>query len=533
MNATSPNHAAEDVCTSIDQVLSEQQSLSAVDRFSAWHGHHHRPLLEPRYRSLIPLTAPGKGEQYAFDVDLDKCSGCKACVSACHSMNGLDEEETWRSVGLLETGSGEGARRQFVTTACHHCADPGCLNGCPVLAYDKDEVTGIVRHLDDQCMGCSYCLMTCSYEVPRYSRKRGIVRKCDMCQGRLADGEAPACVQSCPNEAIRITVVAQDKLFDRYRSEAAWSEGAANVFLPHSPNPGITVPSTQYRSLLPRADRLAPVHQDDVSPAESHSPLAGLLLFTQLSVGLQVAGALNGSRWALGTSLALGLLGLGSGFLHLGQPLRAWRAFLGWRRSWFSREVIGFGLYMPLAAVSLMLPRLAGLASLVGLLCVATSVMIYAVTDRRYWSLGATAIRFYATVAVGLSATQWLMSGSKAWAFLMAAVLFAKLIVEFAPIRSMRTLPGSVETAGVGPASEMTEIQRSGRLLLGILQPLLLWRFGTALLGGVALPAIAFLTGNLMLWGGVAVLCVVLSEACERCLFFQAVSPTTMPGGRR
>ena len=39
--------------------------------------------------------------------------------------------------------------QQTITSACHHCEDPGCMNGCPVLAYDKDPVTGIVRHLDD------------------------------------------------------------------------------------------------------------------------------------------------------------------------------------------------------------------------------------------------------------------------------------------------------------------------------------------------------------------------------------------------
>ena len=54
-----------------------------------------------------------------------------------------------------------------------------------MLAYDKDPITGIVSHLDDQCIGCSYCIFTCPYEVPKFSSSRGIVRKCDLCQGRL------------------------------------------------------------------------------------------------------------------------------------------------------------------------------------------------------------------------------------------------------------------------------------------------------------------------------------------------------------
>src|SRR5881394_1285781 len=85
----------------LEALLAEQQSLTAVDRFS--HAHDGDAFLPQarRYRDLIPLDAPGTGEQYAFEVELDKCSGCKACVTACHSLNGLDENETWRDVGLL------------------------------------------------------------------------------------------------------------------------------------------------------------------------------------------------------------------------------------------------------------------------------------------------------------------------------------------------------------------------------------------------------------------------------------------------
>ena len=45
------------------------------------------------------------------------------------------------------------------------------MNGCPVGAYEKDADTGIVRHLDDQCIGCSYCILKCPYDVPKYSKK--------------------------------------------------------------------------------------------------------------------------------------------------------------------------------------------------------------------------------------------------------------------------------------------------------------------------------------------------------------------------
>ena len=65
---------------------------------------------------VLPARAPGPGQQYAFAVDLDSCSGCKACVTACHSLNGLDEDETWRSVG----SSHGGARQRPRATNGYH-----------------------------------------------------------------------------------------------------------------------------------------------------------------------------------------------------------------------------------------------------------------------------------------------------------------------------------------------------------------------------------------------------------------------------
>src|SRR5260370_478724 len=126
------------------------------------------------------------------------------------------------------------------------------LNGCPVLAYDKDPLTGLVRHLDVQCIGCQYCIFMCPYEVPKYSERRGIVRKCDMCHQRLAHGEAPACVQACPSEAIRITVVEQEAVRGSYRKNGQSSArinfetaAPANPCLPSSPDPVITLPTTR------------------------------------------------------------------------------------------------------------------------------------------------------------------------------------------------------------------------------------------------------------------------------------------------
>src|SRR5437867_776023 len=74
--------------------LLREQQATAVEKFSQWHGQEELPLQARYYRDLIPLALPGVGEQYAFEVDLDSCSGCKACVVACHNLNGLEEDET-------------------------------------------------------------------------------------------------------------------------------------------------------------------------------------------------------------------------------------------------------------------------------------------------------------------------------------------------------------------------------------------------------------------------------------------------------
>src|SRR5688500_6094561 len=91
----------------LQRLLDEQASLTAVERFSQKHADEKNPLLGSSYKALLPASPPGPGQQYAFEVDLDMCTGCKACVAACHSLNGLDEGETWRAVGLLHGGTAQ------------------------------------------------------------------------------------------------------------------------------------------------------------------------------------------------------------------------------------------------------------------------------------------------------------------------------------------------------------------------------------------------------------------------------------------
>src|SRR5687768_9048468 len=132
MHATLKPPKSERSLSLVDAYLADQRELTAVERFSRHHDDPPapaRPAQERYYRDLIPLTTPAAGQQYAFEVDLDACSGCKSCVTACHSLNGLDADELWRDVGLLVGGGIELPILQHVTSACHHCVEPACMDG--------------------------------------------------------------------------------------------------------------------------------------------------------------------------------------------------------------------------------------------------------------------------------------------------------------------------------------------------------------------------------------------------------------------
>ena len=299
------------------ELLAEQRRLDTpIARFSA--AHDSGAQLSALRSQLIPLTTPGPGEQYAFEVDLDACSGCKACVVACHALNGLEETESWRDVGLVHGGNHRHPFQQTVTTACHHCADPGCLNGCPVLAYEKDPVTGIVRHLDDQCIGCQYCILKCPYDVPKYSERLGIVRKCDLCHQRLADGEAPACAQACPTAAIKIVKVTLNV------APLATTRVDTSRFLPGAPDPRYTQPTTRYLTRRQLPENLVAADATALRLQPPHWPLVALLVLLPMAIGCGLADqALHRRSAALAVmGWVAGALGLALAGLHLGQPLR-------------------------------------------------------------------------------------------------------------------------------------------------------------------------------------------------------------------
>lgn len=514
----------------IEQLLAEQQSLPAVQRFAQWHDDQAEscsvPAAHVSYRSLIPLSAPKLGEQYAFEVDLDACSGCKACVTACHSLNGLDEHETWRDVGLL-VSTDDRPSLQYITSACHHCVEPACLAGCPVKAYDKDPATGIVRHLDDQCIGCQYCVLMCPYDVPKYSQSKGIVRKCDMCRQRLAVEEAPACVGACPNQAIRITTVKQAD---------AIAAAIAGDFLQGAPDPKQTIPTTRFVSKQSHATWRA-ADAAFIKPAHAHWPLVLMLVLTQASVGVLLAermlalcGFTQSTLSLLIASLVLGGVGGQAAAFHLGRPFGAWRAWLGLRTSWLSREIVAFGLYSGVLGTAVLLAwlqrsqQLLALTSwcalVVGLLGVFSSAMIYVATQRPSWNLFRSGGKFLLTSLLFASVAAAVVVNQLWFVAMFAAIskLLYEAICNWHSIDKYGRVSDFYSPLGQAARLVRGPLERLHSLRIVLMCAAQLVMFFSAAGGGWAMTCIA-------------IVLIIAGELLERTLFFTAVSPPKMPGG--
>jgi molybdopterin-containing oxidoreductase family iron-sulfur binding subunit len=186
--------------------------------------------------------------RYAMAIDLDRCTGCGACMVACAAENNVPPAEaranprtgiTPLRVYRVSNGeSGAAERAAFIPMMCMHCGEhTPCESVCPQQAVELDRATGIVDQMPQRCLGCRYCMTACPYHARYFNwfdpawpagmeqtlnpgvapRTRGVVEKCDFCHARLhAAGEraalegrkpaaadwTPACVEACPSQAI-------------------------------------------------------------------------------------------------------------------------------------------------------------------------------------------------------------------------------------------------------------------------------------------------------------------------------------------
>jgi anaerobic selenocysteine-containing dehydrogenase/Fe-S-cluster-containing dehydrogenase component len=184
--------------------------------------------------------------RWGMTIDLNKCIGCSACVTACYSENNIPvvgkedvrrgRELSWLQVQRFFDAREDASNGRFLPMLCQHCDNAPCEPVCPVFAaYHTPE--GLNAQVYNRCIGTRYCANNCPYKVRRFNwwdydfpsplnwqlnpdvtvRSKGVMEKCTFCvqritgarqQARLAgreirDGDVvTACQQSCPTDAI-------------------------------------------------------------------------------------------------------------------------------------------------------------------------------------------------------------------------------------------------------------------------------------------------------------------------------------------
>ena len=184
--------------------------------------------------------------RWGIVIDLDRCTGCQACVVACHAENNVPvvgEQEAvrgrtmhWIRIERYWEGDYPNVKARFMPVLCQQCSQAPCEPVCPVFAtYHNGE--GLNAQIYNRCIGTRFCGSACPYKVRMFNwfrpefpeplgeqlnpdvseRSRGVIEKCTFCIQRLRraeldasaaglpleDGDVqPACVQSCPSSAL-------------------------------------------------------------------------------------------------------------------------------------------------------------------------------------------------------------------------------------------------------------------------------------------------------------------------------------------
>lgn len=141
--------------------------------------------------------------RYALIHDETRCNGCNLCVSICHKLHHIPKNRARLAIARIPVKTDSGSvQNHFFRHSCQHCEDAPCIEVCPTNASYRDN-NGIVRIDTAKCIGCSYCISACPYQVRYLDPQTQVADKCDFCaETRLAKGLIPICVKVCPENAL-------------------------------------------------------------------------------------------------------------------------------------------------------------------------------------------------------------------------------------------------------------------------------------------------------------------------------------------
>ena len=288
----------------------------------------------------------------AFSFDPNRCTGCQACELACSIENEL-AGLSWRRVSTFNPARLPEAPVIHLSMACNHCADAPCEEHCPALAYTRDPDTGIVTLHAERCIGCRYCSWACPYDAPRFDSPRGVMTKCTFCCHRQSQGLEPACVVQCPTGALGFGELETLAGAEEMVGVPTTAPGPAIRFAPWRGRPGEPVAAGAEGVPAAGSARIA---------LRSEWPLWAFTLIGAALAAAVAASAAGALELPLAAFAAAALASMALSTLHLGRKDRAWRAVLGVRRSWLSREIVSYTGFAGLGGLHLLRPDIELLA---------------------------------------------------------------------------------------------------------------------------------------------------------------------------
>lgn len=128
-------------------------------------------------------------------ADLERCIDCRACEVACQREHNQSNLKSNMWVVLVKD-------RFAVPLSCRHCEKAPCVTACYTEALISAE-DGTIAFNAAKCTGCGLCLFACPFAVVGFDWSGKVIHKCDLCAERLAEGKPPACVVTCPTQALR------------------------------------------------------------------------------------------------------------------------------------------------------------------------------------------------------------------------------------------------------------------------------------------------------------------------------------------